>query len=183
MFTLIKNKTMRTKTMIITLLLTLGSITLYGQSKLESINNEVWYPFYKAFETLDYQIMASVHSEELSRIPASRGHISTYQEYIEGTKRSFERKKQNGQTAHISLRFFERITSEKRASERGIYRTIHNKNKPDQHVSYGQFFVLLQKENGRWKIVLDYDSDENGTIGEQQYNNAYAIDNLEPFEK
>ena len=151
------------------------------KERLETINKEVWYPFCKAFETLDYTILAKIHSKSLTRVTGGSGNITSYSDYIEGNKNSFQKKRQQGNTSHLTLRFFERITSENKATERGIYRNIHNKNTPDERISYGQFFVLLQKEEGVWKILLDYDSNEKGTIGIENFNKALAIDNYEKF--
>ena len=161
----------------------LFSLSALGQNELETINKEVWYPFYKAFATHNSDIMAEIHSKDLSRITANSGRISSYEEYIARNKRSFEWMAENGQTTHIALRFFERLYSEDTASERGIYQTIQNKGKSDERISYGQFFVLLKKENGVWKILLDYDSNEKCSIGEKKFNDAHSIVDIKPFIK
>jgi hypothetical protein len=172
---------MSKKLLLIPVFFYLFSFASFGQNELETISKEVWYPFYKAFATNDAAIFAEIHAQDLSRITGNSGTISSYEAYMERSRRSFERKKNNGQTTHISLRFFERSYNDNTACERGVYQTIHNKNKPDEHISYGQFFVLLKKVEGQWKIVLDYDSDENGTIGAEQFHAAHAIDDLKPF--
>jgi len=168
---------------VLTTLFLLNTSLVVGQqtNQLESINKDVWQKFYLAFDSLDHSLMADIHSKDLARITANNKQIKNYSEYIEGYKSSFKKSKLNNRTTQISLRFFERISNEFTASERGIYRTIQNKGKSDERRSYGQFFVLLKKENGIWKIILDYDSNENKTIDKDDYLKAYAIDDFDKF--
>lgn len=155
----------------------------YGQSKENFLDiNKTWTKFYKAFETLDHNIMAEIHSEDLIRISGGR-RILDYQTYINNYKANFERNKNAGRTNNITLRFFERLNNDSRASERGIYKLTVNKGKPDEQSYYGQFHVLLQKVNDKWLITMDYDSSEGGTIGEEQYLKASAIDHFDEFIK
>jgi len=40
---------------------------------------------------------------------------------------------------------------------------------------------LLKKLDDQWKITMDYDSSEGGTIGEDDYKKAFAIDDFEKY--
>lgn len=155
----------------------------YSQTKT-NINqiNEVWVKFYKAFETLDYTFMAEIHSNDLVRISGGQ-RISDYDTCINRYKSNFERLKEKGITNNISLRFFERISNDSVASERGIYRLIRNKGKNDEMVYFGQFHVLFKKEQRDWKILMDYDSTEDNTIDEKDYQAAYDINDFKLFIK
>lgn len=144
--------------------------------------NAVWAKFYTAFETLDYNLMADIHSKDLVRVSGGKRMLN-YDVYIKGYKTGFERDKEHNLTNEISLRFFERIGNRLMASERGIYRLTRNKGTENEYVSYGQFHVIWQRIDGDWKITLDYDSTESDTIGIEDYNKAYAIDNFDPFTK
>lgn len=163
-------------------LLNISSAQEQQTNDCKSINQDVWEKFYEAFESLDYNLMAEIHSKDLARITANNKQIKDYTAYIEGNKKSFNYSKLNKRSIEISLRFFERISNGFTASERGIYRTTQNKGKADERISYGQFFVLLKKENGIWKIVMDYDSNENNTIGEDDFSKAFAIDDYDKFD-
>ena len=153
----------------------------HSQTKtdLEAINT-TWAKFYKAFETLDYTLMADIHAKDLVRVSGGR-RIIDYDTYITNYKASFERDKTAGQTSHITLRFFERLCNGATASERGIYRLIRNKGTDKEQAYYGQFHVLMKKMDDHWKITMDYDSSEGGTIGEAAYEKAFAIDDLDRF--
>ena len=110
------------------LILFIGIQFSVAQTKenLKAINT-TWAKFYKAFETLDYTLMADIHSKDLVRVSGGR-RIIDYDTYINNYKAGFERDKKAGQTSHISLRFFERISNDSTASERGIYKLVRNKD-------------------------------------------------------
>ncbi|WP_138434648.1 nuclear transport factor 2 family protein [Winogradskyella algicola] len=169
------------KTLITIFFVCLTVVFGFSQTKtnLEDINT-TWEKFYTAFETLDYTLMAEIHSEDLVRVSGGK-RILDYDTYINNYKAGFERDKAAGQTSTISLRFFERINNDTNASERGIYKLVRNKGTDNEKAYYGQFHVLLKKSKGTWKITMDYDSSEGGTIDEDQYQEAFAIDDFEKF--
>lgn len=57
----------------------------------------------------------------------------------------------------------------KTASERGIYKYTYTPTTGEPRTGYGQFHVFSRKEKGRWKIAVDYDSSEGGTVGEAEF--------------
>ena len=170
------------KKIIIPIVVLLFSINFTCAQNLDNFKaiNAVWDKFYKAFETLDYTLMADIHSKDLVRVSGGK-RILDYDTYIKNYKIGFEQSKETNQTSNISLRFFERLNNDTTASERGIYRLIRNKGTKDEKAYYGQFHVLFKKINGEWKITLDYDSSEGGTIGEDDFNKAFAINDFEKF--
>lgn len=162
-------------------------IVFANQSNSQSIENfekinKIWDTFYKAFDSLDYMSMAKIHSKKLIRISGGK-KIIDYGTYIKGYKTTFEKAKEDMVSNTISLRFFERIHNDSVASERGIYKLVRNKNQGNQQIYYGQFHVLFAKENGIWKIIMDYDSNEGNSIGEKEYLNAYGINQFDVFMK
>ncbi|NND76609.1 MAG: nuclear transport factor 2 family protein [Flavobacteriales bacterium] len=142
--------------------------------------NEVWGKFCEAFETLDPEIMADIHWPDLVRISGG-SKISDYDTYISGYKERFTKNSLAGKSNNISLRFFERLCNDSIASERGVYELIYNKGRETEQKHYGQFHVIFKKRNETWKIWMDYDSDENGSIGEEDLQKARAMDDLVPF--
>jgi len=161
------------------------SVLSYNFSSGQNIDNlkdinTVWAKFYQAFETLDYTLMAEIHSKDLVRVSGGR-RILDYDTYITNYKAGFERDKKAGVTSHISLRFFERLNNDNSASERGVYKLVRNKGKTDKQAYYGQFHILFKKLDDHWKITMDYDSSEGGTIGEDDYQKAFTIDDFEKY--
>ena len=152
----------------------------FSQNKkdLEQINTQIWQPFTKAFETLDYELFSSIHSKALIRVSGNQKNIQFFDKYLEGYK---TRWKNSDRKQTISFRFFERIVGDQIVSERGVYRlTIGLGTERERHF-YGQFHVLHKQIDGTWKIILDYDSTENNTINETSYNNAFAIDDFDKY--
>ncbi len=160
-------------------------VVFTNQSNSQSLNNmkeinKVWDKFYQAFDSLDYQPMAEIHSKKLMRISGGK-KITDYETYINNYKTIFKKAKGNNILNNISLRFFERINNDSIASERGIYKLIRSENQENKQIYYGQFHVLFIKENNIWKILMDYDSNESNSIGEQDYIKAYGINEFDMF--
>lgn len=166
-----------------TILILLGfvCITAFGQQhkqRLLNINKDVWQPFTKAFETYDNMLFKSIHCEDLIRISGNSKHIKDIDDYMLSYN-SWDTTTDRKQT--ISFRFIERITSDNKASERGIYRLTVNVGTDEEQSYYGKFHVLLRKENDTWKIAMDYDSNEGNTINEESYLEAFAFDDMDKY--
>ena len=144
--------------------------------------NEVHQKFKEAFDSLDYELFASIHSEKLIRIPGGK-KIIDYDTYVNKQKSNFEKAKSENSPRTIYLRFFERVNNDSVASERGIYKFVRNENQHNEKISYGKFHVLLIKEEGDWKILMDYDSSEGKIINEEDFNKAYDMNDFEKFIK
>ncbi len=169
------------KLLIFTVFLSLFTLQGHSQSfkNLKDIN-KTWEKFYKAFDSLDYTLMADIHSEKLIRISGGN-RITDYKTYINNYKATFDRAKENKTSNTISLRFFERISNDSTASERGVYKLTRIENGKAPKSYYGQFHVIFIKENNTWKILMDYDSSEGNTIGEEAYQKAKDINNFDAF--
>ena len=152
-------------------------------TELNRINEQVWLKYYRAFEQLDYNLLAEIHSSELTRIQAERKLILNYEDYISSFKTTFQQDKKDRTTRKMSLRFIERIVKNESASERGIYQLTVNSGKPEESVHYGKFHILHKKNGGVWKIVVGYDSTEKNTIGKDEYDAAFPIYDFRPFVK
>jgi ketosteroid isomerase-like protein len=75
----------------------------------------------------------------------------------------------------LTLRFTERIAGNDLAVEVGIYKTSYLLPDGKTMDYYGRFHVVLRKENGTWKILVDTDSTENGTIAEKDFLAAKSM--------
>jgi len=137
------------------------------------INKDIYINFSKAYDSLDYNLFASIHSSDMIRISGNGGEIKNVKTYLEGYKKRWN--DPNRKPASINFRIFERILSDSLTSDRGIYRVTYTTDKGKAKDSYGKFHVLLKLENDSWRIVIDYDSNENKTINKQSYESAYAI--------
>ena len=169
----------RVKYALVLLMVITTSINAQTIENLKAIN-QVWADFYMAFDSLDISYMEKIHAKNLMRIPGGN-RILDYDTYMNNYSLQFENDKATNQTSAIELRFFERLNNETTASERGIYKMTRNRGTENERIFYGKFHVLFRKTDGKWKITMDYDNNESNTIGESDFENAFAIDYFEPF--
>lgn len=147
---------------------------------LKDINNQIWANFSKAFETLDSDLFESIHSNNLVRVSGDNKTIRDKTTYINGYKKRWKNSSIN---QSISFRFLERVCNENKASERGIYKLIIKPDTKEENIFYGKFHVIHRKENGKWKVLVDYDSSEYNTINKTSYERAFSIENFDTYKK
>lgn len=144
-------------------------------AQLQAINRDIWTPFSEAYASADAEKYISLHSPDFIR--ASGGdhpEIFNLNHYAENSRTGFQRGKEQGFKTRIRFAFIERVVSAAFASERGIYHYHSENGKGQVYDGYGKFHVVERFENGRWKILFDYDSNENGTIDKADFDAAYA---------
>jgi ketosteroid isomerase-like protein len=126
----------------------------------QQINNDVWKPFISAFDNLDTDAFMSVHSKEVTRVIQDNNMIFGYDRYYEESRKSDERSRKNKSKRTIELRFIQRIAHNDRAFEVGYYKGTTTSQSGSPRTYYGKFHVLMRKENGKWKILMDADASE-----------------------
>ena len=155
------------------ILIFLMSLAISGnaQSEQSEINEQVWKPFIKFFNENNTAGFMSVHSKDVVRSPRDAKTVWNWEEYNAqqalGDKEDIKSKRKRT----LELRFTERIVNKDIAVEVGVYKTSYGENQN----YYGRFHVVLKKENGIWKILVDTDSTEGGTIGEKEFLAAQPL--------
>ena len=118
----------------------------------------------------------AVHSKDAVRSPRDSKTIWNWEEYNKNQTWGDQEEKKLNRKRLLELRFTERIANGNLAFDVGVYKTayIH----PDGKIMnyYGRFHVVLKKESGVWKILVDTDSSENGAIGEKDFLAARAME-------
>jgi tetratricopeptide (TPR) repeat protein len=152
------------------------------QNRLLEINNDIWIPFSEAYAEGDADKYLSLHSPQFVRASKSGEHTTDLHGYSKNVLRSFSRNSINGAKTTIEFRFTERFASDITASEKGIYKYTYFPPSGSPTSGYGKFHVVSRKENGVWKIFMDYDSDEEGTITAADYDAAYAVHDIRKFD-
>jgi len=123
------------------------------------INYQVWMPFIRAFNNNDDSTFRSVHSRDVIRVIADDHRLLNYDQYFKKIPDSIKTK-WGSWKKNIELRFTQRIASACCAFEVGYYRTTStNVATGEKRVGYGKFHVLMRKENGEWKILMDEDAE------------------------
>lgn len=144
---------------------------------LEALNRDIWIPFSEAYASGDADRYISLHSLDFIRASGGpQGAIFNLKKYAENSRAGFQRSKARGFKTQIHFTFFERIVSPEFASERGIYHYHSDNGKGESYDGYGKFHVVERFENGHWKILFDYDSNENETIGKEDFEAGFALD-------
>lgn len=152
-----------------------------NQNRLLELNKDIWSPFSEAYATGDADKYLSLHSADFVRASRNGEHTTDLNGYAKGVLRSFNRNAINGGRTTIEFHFFERFASDITASERGIYKYTYYPLSGSPTSGYGEFHVVSRKENGVWKILMDYDSDENGTIDEADFESGWAVHDIRKF--
>lgn len=151
---------MRSITFIAIALLLSTFLHAQADSLQKQINAQVWKPFIETFSNRDTEGFMVVHSKDMSRVLQDDGRIYGYETYYQQTKRGNEQGKAGNWKLKIELRFAQRIAGEGRALEVGYYKTTSIAPDGAQRSFYGKFHVLLRKESGVWKILMDADAHE-----------------------
>ncbi|NJM26463.1 MAG: nuclear transport factor 2 family protein [Bacteroidia bacterium] len=158
------------------LLLALASHAGYPQSPQADINTQVWLPFINTFNSRDAEGFMALHSKDAVRSPRDSKAVWNWSEYRERMVQSASGAKESGRKVDLQLHFTERIAGGDLAVEVGVYKTTAQAKDGNTTSYYGKFHVVLRKENGTWKILVDTDSSEGETIGEKEFLSAKPLD-------
>jgi ketosteroid isomerase-like protein len=141
----------------------------FAQAVQHEINEQVWKLFIKNFNEQNTDGFMAVHSKNVVRSPRDTKVVWNWDEYYKNQKEGDERGKAASSNRQLELRFTERINSTSNAVEVGIYKTSVTRPDGTSRSFYGRFHVVLRKENGIWKILVDTDSSEGKTISEKEF--------------
>ncbi len=164
------------KSLIFQIVLLLISETSFSQDYQKEINDQVWKPFIQTFNNFDADGFLAVHSKDIIRSSRDSKEILDWKEYLKQQKAGDKRSIEQGSKRTLELRFTERIANAEKAIEVGIYKTSSINSKGEIRSFYGRFHVILRKENGIWKILVDTDSSEGNTISEKDFLSALPIE-------
>jgi ketosteroid isomerase-like protein len=135
-------------------------------AQLKEIDRDIWTPFAEAFATNNADKYLALHTPDFIRANGGEwAGVKDLDAYGEHVRENF----QNGRNAEIAFTFFERAAGKGMATERGIYRYTAISPSGDRQHYYGKFHVILRKMGSTWKIAVDYDSDEDGRVGEADF--------------
>jgi len=121
----------------------------------KDIDQTVWKPFQKAFETLDAKALNAIYADKTLR--ATPEGIDTNEAYKSNNIEAFKASEKGGVSMQLDFWFDDRKTNETTSYEVGFYRIRATVN-GNVNDSYGQFHIVLKKLNGIWKITQDWDT-------------------------
>lgn len=129
-------------------------------SLLKEIDDQVWKPFMESFGNNGDTTFQSIHSRDVARVSIDANSIIDFHQYFKKIPDSTLAKYGDWKSS-IEIRHLKRIVSLQQAFETGYYKTTsQNTQSGEKRTGYGKFTVLLRKENGMWKILMDSDANE-----------------------
>ena len=143
---------------------------------LRELDREIWKPFVAAFAAGKAEDYFALHSDGFVRVMADARRVEPREAWMTGTRGMFRHFAERGIKPSITFRFMERLANGQSASERGIFEFTTTDAKGATRRAYGKFHVISRKEGGRWRILVDYDSNEGGTVNRDTFLAAHAPD-------
>ena len=174
-----KIKALPVSKLAILLMLLFPGIEAYSQDEVRAINDQVWKPFTEAIMSQDQEKFISVHSRDVIRVERDSKKILRYDEYKSNMTSWSDWKKslqQSGAKYLFELRFLERISDGDIAHEVGYFKNETTSADGQTRKSYGKFHVVLRKESGTWKILVDSDSNEGRSITDSMFVAASPLE-------
>lgn len=150
---------------------------------LRQLNNDVWHPFRLAYARLDAPAFLELYAPELIRAGGPAKQVLGFPEYADQTETWFAELADRGSSVSISFRFVERIAANDVASERGIFQLVSTRADGDGRTFYGRFHTYSRRTDGRWRICVDYDTDERPATLEQEFLAAIDVDDVDAFKE
>lgn len=161
---------------IVSLAFLLITFTVGAQNVQQEINQQVWKPFLKGFNDNDTKAFMAVHSKDVVRSSRDAKEVLNWNEYFAQQERGDNADRAAKRKRTLELRFTERIASKDQAVEVGVYKTSYVNADGTTRSFFGRFHVVMRKEQGTWKILVDTDSSEKNTISEKDYLAAAAME-------
>ena len=145
----------------------------------KEINEQVWEVFAEAYHNVEFSMFKSIQSSNMTRVTVDSRKVQNYESYMSEMERFFNSLKSRGDTLGIRFSFTERLESNGTAFESGYYEfSMKRKDESEFTIyGYGQFDVVLKKEDGVWKLEYDRDKSVRITIEEFESNEVVSYSN------
>jgi ketosteroid isomerase-like protein len=158
------------------LIMVFCAVQAFAQNSQKEINEQVWVPFIENFNSYNTDGFMKVHSKDAVRSPRDAKTIWNWEEYRQKQDQNNQYGISQNIKQKLELHFTERIAKGDLAFDVGIYKATTTSPDGKSNSYYGRFHVVLRKENGVWKILVDTDSSENGTIDEKIFLSAKPME-------
>ena len=140
---------------------------------VKEINEQVWKPFIIHFISGNKEGFRSIHSKRITRVEIDRGMVLDHEKYFPPIDPNAPPVKRNSDRL-FELRFDKRINNGTRAWESGYYKGTVMQEGKEPRSYYGRFFVVLEKEDGAWRILVDADTGKDAN--EENFNKAFSME-------
>jgi hypothetical protein len=128
---------------------------------VQELRRDIWLPFVEAYANRDVAAFGGLHDPGLIRAEGASGWAGGFDGYVERVGAFFADMTAKGADLRIAFRFAEHVTSGEVASEQGVYQIVMAVPGEKERTFYGRFHTFARKNGGRWRIVVDYDTDRD----------------------
>jgi hypothetical protein len=151
------------------------------QNYQSEINNQVWRVQLEGMNTNQAGKFMSVMSEDVVQVSYSRQSIRNKEQFTNQAVSTYKRIVDRKLVRSMEFRFLNRIANETGAFEDGFYKYELVNEKQEKQVFYGYFQVVLRKENGVWKVLVDYDSEtyQGAPVTRELFENARTLESYD----
>jgi ketosteroid isomerase-like protein len=143
--------------------------------RLAELNRDIYEPFRAAYRSYDTEAYLALHTPDLIRVGGPQRIVQGYPEMAAEVGPWFADAAARQLRLDIDFRFTERLAGPDVASERGIYRIVVGDD-----VIHGRFHTFSRRVDGRWRMAVDYDSDDNATVSGADWAAASPLPALGP---
>ncbi len=140
---------------------------------IKEINEQVWKPFIAHLTSGNQEGFRNVHSKRVTRVEIDGKAVLDYEKYFPPIDPNAAPVKKNSKLL-FGLRFDKRISNGTRAWETGYYKGTVMQEGKEPRSYYGRFFVVLEKEDGTWKILVDADTGKDAN--EANFSKAFSME-------
>lgn len=123
----------------------------------------------------------SVMSDDVIQVSYSRQAIRNKEQFFNQAISTYKRIIDRKLSRSMEFRFLNRMANDTKAFEDGFYKYELINEKLEKQVYYGYFQVVLRKEKGSWRVLVDYDSETyNGAPATKElFENAKTLDSYD----
>ena len=132
---------------------------------IAELERDVWHPFLRGVRSDSAPLYVGVHSRDFRWVaPGSRGRIMDRAEYDADSRLVMRRRRDEGGSSEIDVRFLERNVTESFAAEKVVTRFAVRRPGREPEVGYGIAHYFSRREgDGVWRVLLRYASPDRAT--------------------
>lgn len=132
--------------------------------RLAELDRDVWRPFVQGVNADSAPLYVGVHGRDFHWVaPGDSGRVMDRAEYDADSRAVMRRRRAEGGTSEIDVRFLERNATETFAAEKVVTRFVIRRPGREPQVGYGIAHFFSRRDDGVWRIELRYGSPERAT--------------------
>jgi len=141
---------------------------------IAELDRDVWRPWVRGVRLDSAALYVGVHAPDFRWIaPGPRGLVMDLAEYDRDSREVMARRKADGSSTEIDVRFLERNVRPDFAAEKVVTRWTIRRPGREPQTGYGIAHHFSRREHGAWRIYLRHGSTERATA--EQFGAAEPV--------